>query len=89
MKEATFSATDFKATCLAVLDRLATRDLERVTVTKRGRPVAVLTPPVADEASVREWLKSMRGSVVIPDGADLTEPAFDGVADAELGYTFR
>ena len=89
MKEATLSATDFKATCLAVLDRLAARDLERVTITKRGRPVAVVTAPATDEAKGRDWLQSMRGSVVIPEGVDLTEPSFDGVADAELGYTFR
>ena len=89
MKEATLSATDFKATCLAVLDRLATRELERVTVTKRGRPVAVLTPPEPETTAVEAFLASMRGTVTIPEGVDLTEPAFDGIADAELGILHR
>jgi prevent-host-death family protein len=39
----TMSASEFKATCLEVLDRVA-RTGERVTITKRGRAVAQLVP---------------------------------------------
>jgi prevent-host-death family protein len=37
------SATEFKAKCLALLDEIEHGDT--ITVTKRGRPVAVLSPP--------------------------------------------
>lgn len=89
MKEATLSASDAKATFFDVLERLSSRELERVTITKRGRPVAVLAAMAGEEAQARAWLASMRGGVVIPEGADLTEPAFDGVMDAELGILHR
>ena len=54
MSVALISATDFKATCLDVFDRLADRRLERVEVTKRGRVVAVLFPPTPDPAAAEE-----------------------------------
>jgi prevent-host-death family protein len=37
------NASDFKAKCLAILDEVA-RTKERLTILKRGRPVAVLVP---------------------------------------------
>ena len=47
----TITATQFKATCLELLDRLVERKLVRLVITKRGRPVAVVTPAdVGDEA---------------------------------------
>jgi hypothetical protein len=36
----TISATDFKATCLQVLDRVQSGEWTRVEVTKRGRRIA-------------------------------------------------
>ena len=40
----TINASDFKARCLAILDRV--RDTgERIVILKRGRPVAELVPP--------------------------------------------
>ena len=44
-RTSTYTATVFKAKCLGILDRLAVRRLTRVTITKRGKVVAVLTPP--------------------------------------------
>jgi prevent-host-death family protein len=41
---ATLPATEFKAHCLAVLDRVS-RTGEEITITKRGKPVARLVPP--------------------------------------------
>jgi antitoxin (DNA-binding transcriptional repressor) of toxin-antitoxin stability system len=41
----TISATEFKATCLDLLDRLSAVEWELVGVTKRGKVVAVLTAP--------------------------------------------
>ena len=89
MSTAVFTATQFKATCLEVFDRLAARELERVEVTKRGKVVAVLTPPNAGADWLSAFRVAMRGTVVIPEGADPTEPAFDGVTDAELGILHR
>src|SRR5271163_5141111 len=50
MSEATITASEFKAKCLNLLDQLTTSKLTRLRVTKRGRIVAVVTPP--DEAVI-------------------------------------
>jgi len=81
----TINASEFKAKCLDILDRLAGHELERVVITKRGRVVAVLTPPPDDAASVRSLHGFMRGSVVIPSGVDLTAPVADEAFGAGAG----
>ena len=48
-----FTATEFKAKCLDILDRVAAHKFTRVTITKRGKIVAVLTPPEDPEAVAR------------------------------------
>ena len=48
----TVSATEFKAKCLALLDKVESSG-EPVTITKRGRVVAQLVAPNAD---ARPWL---------------------------------
>jgi prevent-host-death family protein len=48
------NATEFKAKCLAVIDRVHTRR-ESVTITKRGRVVARLVPE--DQAEEKPWLR--------------------------------
>lgn len=83
------TATQIKAQCLEVFDRLAARELDRVVVTKRGKVVAIMSPPDASPGSFEAMLDALKGSVTIPEGADLTEPAFDGVMDAELGILHR
>jgi prevent-host-death family protein len=47
------SATEFKAKCLSLLDEVNSRG-GTITVTKRGQPVAVLSP-----AKKKQW-KSLR-----------------------------
>jgi prevent-host-death family protein len=47
-------AAEFKAKCLAVIDRVHERG-ETVTITKRGRVVARLVPAGAEEA--KPWRK--------------------------------
>jgi len=82
--EQTITATEFKAKCLDLLDQLANRKLTRLCVTKRGRIVAIVTPP--DEASTLADLHGfMRGSVVAPSGFDFTAPALDEGLSADLG----
>ena len=73
----TISATEFKAKCLDILDRLASHELDRVIVTKRGRAVAILSPPDQLADAVRSIHGFMRGSVIIADDVDLTEPILD------------
>lgn len=82
--DCTLSATDFKARCLNVLERVANGELERVVITKRGKPVGVLTPPSDDGAALANLHGFMRGSVTVPKGIDLTEPVI-GRFDAETG----
>ena len=81
----TFTATDFKARCLEIFDKLAARKLTRVTITKRGKVVAVLTPPDEPEATARLLHGFMRGSVVAPEGFDFTAPVLDEPLSAENG----
>lgn len=55
-------AAEFKAACLRVIDEMS-RDHQPVTITKRGKPVAVLTP-VKDPPKRRSIIGAMRGSVL-------------------------
>jgi prevent-host-death family protein len=88
LSEETISATEFKAKCLELLDRLAERKVMRIKVTKRGRVVAVLTPP--DEAAGFDQLYGfMEGSVIIPEGFDLTAPVLDEPLNAEQGRLYE
>lgn len=61
-------ATEFKAHCLALLDRVAETG-ESIVVTKRGRPVARIVP-------ARETRRaSLKGSVVVR--GDIVAPILD------------
>jgi prevent-host-death family protein len=83
----TISASEFKAKCLNILDRLEKHELDRVVITKRGRTVGVLLPP--QTVAVQDLYGCMRGSVIIADDVDLTEPILDEPLDAELGILHR
>jgi prevent-host-death family protein len=85
----TIQASEFKAKCLEILDRLGSRQLERVVITKRGRPVAVLTPPLPEAQAVRELHGFMKGAVIMPADVDLTQPVIDEPLDADLGVLHR
>lgn len=67
----TISISEFKATCLAVIERVR-RTGASVIVTRRGEPVAEVIPPSVATAG-KSWLGSMRGSATIT--GDLVEPA--------------
>lgn len=67
---ATLTATEFKAKCLAVLDEVKATG-ESVTITKRGKPVAQITPlAVADQEYPQHRL---RGTMKIV--GDIISPA--------------
>jgi prevent-host-death family protein len=78
------TATEFKATCLDLLDQVGSGAITRLTVTKRGKPVAVVTAPLPERAHIEALFGSMAGSVIIPPGFDLTAPAFEGVMEAAM-----
>ena len=85
------SATEFKATCLELLDKLATHEITRLTVTKRGKPVAILTPPEPEPALDQTPFDALygagRGLITWPEGYDLTQSPFDGaLIHAEQGW---
>ena len=71
MFEKTVSATESKAKCLELMDAAATRKLDRVHVTKRGKPFLTLTmvPDVAPIAA-NSLFGRMKGSTGIPDDFD-------------------
>jgi antitoxin (DNA-binding transcriptional repressor) of toxin-antitoxin stability system len=79
----TISVTEFKAKCLALFDDLEGHKVAKVVVTRHGKPVAELTPPVTDMPSL---FGAHRDSVSILGDADLTQPTFDeDEFDAEAG----
>ena len=57
MKDERLPAAEFKAKCLALIDRVRERG-EPITITKRGRVVARLVP--AGDEDERPWL-ALRG----------------------------
>jgi antitoxin (DNA-binding transcriptional repressor) of toxin-antitoxin stability system len=88
--EETISVTDFKAKCLDILKRLGRHQLQKVTVTRHGEVVAVITPPPTRQHSIREMHGFMKGMTVIPEGMDITKPVFDEEEfDAARGILHR
>lgn len=55
-------AAEFKAKCLRIITQM-NKDREPVTITNRGRPVAVLSPAPKQEASL-SIVGAMEGSVL-------------------------
>jgi prevent-host-death family protein len=66
MKDVALSASEFKAKCLRLLDEVAAEG-KSLTITKRGRPVARVTPVSPANRKLRDaWKGSVhiRGDVV-------------------------
>ena len=77
MKERVLSASEFKAKCLACLDEIE-HSGESITVTRRGRPIAVLGP--VQQHRVRKsprnsWARKARIEGDIVNVSDLWEIA--------------
>ena len=66
----TINASDFKARCLAVLDRVHATG-ERLVILKRGQPVAELGPVTRDGAEYPQF--ELRGTVTVC--GDIVGPA--------------
>jgi prevent-host-death family protein len=82
------SASEFKAKCLEILDRVGRHELAQVVITKRGVAVAVLVPPPA-AVEVERLHGFLRGSFVIPPDIDLTAPVADEALAADEGEIHR
>ena len=80
-KMRSINASEFKARCLALLDHVhASR--ESITILKRGRPVAQLSPPLLPEEGYPQ--DELRGSVQVL--GDSESPALPPSAwEAESG----
>ena len=61
----TIAAAEFQAKCLRIINDMS-EDGEAVTITNRGRPVALLSP-VQPEREVRSIIGAMKGSVLAYD----------------------
>lgn len=69
--------SEFKATCLAVLERVRRTGLP-IVVTRRGEPIAEVGPPSV-AAAPESWLGAMRDTATV--NGDLVAPL--GTADWE------
>ena len=79
------AATEFKAKCLQLMDQLAARKLARIVITKRGRPVAVVSPPPTREETAAGLFGCLKGTVRVPADFDLTAPVLDEPLNAAEG----
>lgn len=80
----TITTTKFKATCLALLDQIAPGQITRLTIAKRGKPVAVVTAPPPERLPFDVLYGMMEGRVIAPPGFDFIAPAFEGVMEAAM-----
>lgn len=83
------AASAFKAKCLDLLDQLATHKLDRIVVTKRGRPVAVLSPPPSAEETADGLFGCLKGRLIAPADFDFTAPILDEPLNAAEGRLFE
>lgn len=72
----TMSVSEFKATCLDLIDAMHSGVVRRVTLTKRGKPFVSLSTSPGVRPSDRLF-GALAGSVVIPAELDLTAPVID------------
>ena len=74
-------AAEFKAKCLKLIDEMQA-DGESITITKRGKPVAVLTAAKEEKPAPDSLFGAMKGTVLFFE--DPLGPAYDGPWNAEL-----
>ena len=76
MKHQIVSATEFKAKCLGILEQIA-EEGGTVTVTKRGRPMAMMGPvkkkPFKSSEGILAGKVKIVGDIVNADFSDLWE----------------
>lgn len=83
-REATLSASDFKARCLEVMRQIEKGELQRVTVTRRGKSVAVLQG-VQHEKPYKDDFGFMRGLIHLAPDYDPFEQVIEESDDPFIG----
>ena len=73
MEEETVPISKFKATCLALLDKVK-RTGKPLLVTRKGEPIALVTPPPRPKRPI-SWLGAFRSSGQIV--GDIVSPVVD------------
>ncbi|MEA1936010.1 MAG: type II toxin-antitoxin system prevent-host-death family antitoxin [Thermodesulfobacteriota bacterium] len=81
MKEETIAISKFKATCLAVLNRVKQTG-KPVLVTRRGEPIALIEPPPQPKRR-ESWLGMFRSRGTIT--GDIVSPALSSSEWEALG----
>lgn len=80
------SVTEFKAKCLELIDKLSRHEIDSIELTKRGKPVAVVSAKEPRQAKTvedvldqfKDFQARMAGSITILDPTfDLTQPIVD------------
>jgi prevent-host-death family protein len=59
------TATEFKATCLDILDRVQSGEIEELAITKRGQVVAVVRRPRVTQEQAEALFGCMKGTFEI------------------------
>jgi len=82
MSSQVVTATEFKAKCLALLDEVASKG-GTITVTKRGKPVATVSPVKKPRFRSTEGI--LKGKIDIPDEVLMADYSdlYDCVRDKE------
>jgi antitoxin (DNA-binding transcriptional repressor) of toxin-antitoxin stability system len=76
--ELTVTISTFKANCLDLVRKLESGKLKRITLTRRGKPVAEVSAKRPEKKKTfADIYGCMRGTITIAPGVDLTEPVFD------------
>jgi antitoxin (DNA-binding transcriptional repressor) of toxin-antitoxin stability system len=76
-RELTVSVTNFKANCLELVRRLEQGKLKRITLTRRGKAIAELSPKGEKRKSFADIYGCMRGLIATEPGVDLTKPTLE------------
>ncbi len=90
--EVVITATEFKAKCLELLDRVKSGAVKTVRITKRGKEVGLLIAPQSAEEKPwdpRSMFGAMKGSLTLDPSIDLTKPIYEQVfgttVEADMG----
>lgn len=79
MKEESISVSEFKATCLKLIERVKNSGVP-ITITKNGKPAARLLPPLAAEEANTLLFGALREDVI--EIGDVISPAAEGEWEA-------
>jgi antitoxin (DNA-binding transcriptional repressor) of toxin-antitoxin stability system len=84
-KKMTIPVTEFKANCLGLFKRLEQGKLQRVIVTRRGKPVASVEPIHPMQKQLPDIYGMMRGKIHLAPEYDPFERVIDEPRDSFIG----